>query len=312
MITINLYLGLLLGPMLVFAIVEKESTLKTVKIGGSATLDCDVDDKPIVWRFSVNSTSADEDDVSQEENKFELDGDKLKLKKIQEESLGFYYCYDQEDVLLKKFEVDVSVRLKKLPKSFSVDQAADIKDELTCTIYSSEHEVDFHWFTLPEDAASGTQWKPLCIKTEDTDCSAAPSAAALFESRDASVPAVPLSQRATIQEGSTEEGLPFSRLSIKTAELEDRQVYMCRASLKGAVVTNCTASKECDQQQVLIRVKDPLAALWPFVGIVIEVILLCIIIFFCEKRKTAEEKEDYEDGSNGNNIASNNSLRQRK
>ena len=58
---------------------------------------------------------------------------------------------------------------------------------------------------------------------------------------------------------------------ISSTELEDHQVYVCRASLTGATITNCTASKECDQLQVLIRVKDPLAALWPFVGIVIEV-----------------------------------------
>jgi hypothetical protein len=49
---------------------------------------------------------------------------------------------------------------------------------------------------------------------------------------------------------------------------------------------------------------DPLAALWPFCGIVVEVVLLCIIIFFCEKRKEAAEKEDYDEGSNGNNVAS--------
>jgi len=304
-------LASLLGPSAVLCN-EEESILKTVKIGGSVTLDCDLDDKPVVWRFNVNTTSLDETDITQVEDKYELDEDKLKVKKIEEDNLGFYLCYNEDDELLKKFEVDVSVRLKKIPKSFSIDQGADITDQLTCSLSSLDHEVEFKWFTLPENAAPEVLMQPLCIKTEDTDCSVSPSAAALFESRDKSVPAVPLSDRAKIEEGETEEGLDYSRLLISSAELEDRQVYLCRATLKGATVKNCTASKECDQLEVLIRVKDPLAALWPFVGIVIEVILLCVIIFFCERRKTPEEKEEYEEGSNGNNIASNSSLRQRK
>ena len=73
------------------------------------------------------------------------------------------------------------------------------------------------------------------------------------------------------------------------------------------------SNKECDETQVLLRVKDPLAALYPFVGIVIEVetskqktcllfikcfilqvILLCIVIFFCERNKS-DDKDDYEE-----------------
>ena len=40
---------------------------------------------------------------------------------------------------------------------------------------------------------------------------------------------------------------------------------------KAEAVDDCEASKECDESQVLLRVKDPLAALYPFVGIVAEV-----------------------------------------
>jgi len=307
----------LLWPSLVFC-KEEEVVLKTVKIGGSVTLDCDNDDNPVEWRFNVNASSLAETDIDEEEGKYELDEDKLKIRSIDDDNLGFYLCYSEEDALLKKFEVDISVRLKKLPKSISIDQGANIRDELTCSISSTDHKVDFEWFTFPETVydpekfPKENEMKSLCIKSGETDCSEVPSAAALFETRDKSVPAVPLNERAKITEGETEEGIPYSRLAITSAELEDRQVYVCRATLQGVTVKNCTASKECDQLQVLIRVKDPLAALWPFVGIVIEVIVLCIIIFFCEKRKTPEEKEEYEEGSNSNNIASNSSLRQRK
>ena len=40
---------------------------------------------------------------------------------------------------------------------------------------------------------------------------------------------------------------------------------------KAEAIEDCEASKECDKSQVLLRVKDPLAALYPFVGIVAEV-----------------------------------------
>ena len=94
---------------------------------------------------------------------------------------------------------------------------------------------------------------------------------------------------------------------------------------------DCKESKHCDQTETIMRVKDPLAAVWPFCGIVVEVelfisspfslnffsagwtfchlkfcqqlltdlfqvILLCVIIFFCEKKKTGSEKEDYDEG----------------
>lgn len=48
-----------------------------------------------------------------------------------------------------------------------------------------------------------------------------------------------------------------------------------------------------------IRVKDKLAALWPFIGICSEVFLLCTIILIAEKRrsKTAEMEDSETDQS---------------
>ena len=40
---------------------------------------------------------------------------------------------------------------------------------------------------------------------------------------------------------------------------------------KAEAIEDCGESKECDESHVLLRVKDPLAALYPFVGIVAEV-----------------------------------------
>ena len=85
------------------------------------------------------------------------------------------------------------------------------------------------------------------------------------------------------------------RLTITPAYTEDRQYYVCQAVLAGESTEECNMAenKNCDEEKVLLRVKDPLAALYPFVGIVAEVIVLCIVIFFCERSKS-EDKEDYE------------------
>jgi len=292
----------------------EEWDFKTAKIGGKVTLDCgsDVDDP--VWKMSANASTLGEGEIADDE-RIKIEESKLIIMDIKQDDLGFYSCYDSDDELLKKFEVDISVRLRKLPKSISIDQGSDLRDELECTLTSAGQEVVFRWFTKPEGNPDDSAQKPLCVKTDgESDCNL-PVSEALFDSRDKDVPATPLSERAEIVSGKNDDGVPFSILKIKDVELEDRQIYVCRAVLQEASqseIKNCTLSKECDQVEAILRVKDPLAALWPFVGIVVEVVILCVIIFFCEKKKTPEEKEDYEDGSNSNNIASNSSLRQRK
>lgn len=88
------------------------------------------------------------------------------------------------------------------------------------------------------------------------------------------------------------DDIPFSKLIIKKSHVTDRKIYICQvntqtqlnpvlvmlflqAKLKSAApIEDCEASKECDESEVILRVKDPLAALWPFVGIVAEVSII--------------------------------------
>lgn len=76
-------------------------------------------------------------------------------------------------------------------------------------------------------------------------------------------------------------------LSINNLEFEDKGEYTCNATNRlypgGKTAT------------IVIRVKDKLAALWPFLGIVAEVIVLCVIIFIYEKKRS-REMEDEADG----------------
>jgi hypothetical protein len=98
-----------------------------------------------------------------------------------------------------------------------------------------------------------------------------------------------------------------ARLRIADLEYEDRAEYICQAV---NVHGNYTAS-------IMVRVKDKLAALWPFLGICAEVAILCIIIFIYEKRRAKkmeeeEAKEEADHLTNSNDHKGKDEIRQRK
>ncbi|KAK3799089.1 hypothetical protein RRG08_051369 [Elysia crispata] len=84
----------------------------------------------------------------------------------------------------------------------------------------------------------------------------------------------------------TLDGYKNARLVIKNIEFSDEGEYACHAF--------SSSFNQSDTKTITVRVKDKLAALWPFLGIVCEVIILCTIIFIYEKRrnKRAEQEEN--------------------
>lgn len=84
---------------------------------------------------------------------------------------------------------------------------------------------------------------------------------------------------------------PTGKLTIYTLEFEDKGEYSCKASSPDF---NTTATAT-----MVIRVKDKLAALWPFLGIVAEVIVLCTIILIYEKKKS-KQMQDEDDSPDAN------------
>lgn len=62
----------------------------------------------------------------------------------------------------------------------------------------------------------------------------------------------------------------------------------------GQYVCNGTNTEGTDQAIITLRVRNHLAALWPFLGIVAEVLVLVIIIFIYEKRRKSDDVLDGE------------------
>ncbi|KAG8228419.1 hypothetical protein J437_LFUL003892 [Ladona fulva] len=79
-----------------------------------------------------------------------------------------------------------------------------------------------------------------------------------------------------------DKGVPNAILSIDEVVMDDRGTYTCFAKN----IANHT------EASTFVRVKDKLAALWPFLGICAEVFVLCAIILIYEKKRNKAELEE--------------------
>uniref|UniRef100_A0A023GMS1 Putative secreted protein n=1 Tax=Amblyomma triste TaxID=251400 RepID=A0A023GMS1_AMBTT len=82
-----------------------------------------------------------------------------------------------------------------------------------------------------------------------------------------------------------------AKLVIQNLNFDDRAQYTC-------VATNGISN---ETMTVLVRVKDKLAALWPFLGICVEVAILCAIIFIYEKKRVKPDFEESDTDQNPEN-----------
>jgi len=85
-----------------------------------------------------------------------------------------------------------------------------------------------------------------------------------------------------------------SELQTNDATADDRGWYRCTVTRKRASEEDRVSST-----QTMVRVKDRYAALYPFLGIVAEVVALVVIIFACEKGKSQDVDDDDDDGVTG-------------
>lgn len=89
-----------------------------------------------------------------------------------------------------------------------------------------------------------------------------------------------------------EKGIPKGVLQIDEVTMDDRNTYTCVASNIASKFSNATESSS------FVRIIDKLAALWPFLGICAEVVVLCTIILIYEKKRNKSELDESDtDGS---------------
>ena len=93
------------------------------------------------------------------------------------------------------------------------------------------------------------------------------------------------------------DGTPKKVLKIEDANRQtDRRAFKC-------VAFHREARGNCSESAFFVRVRDKYAALWPFLGIVSEVVVICLVIFICERRRASTAKDDLDDNDDEMNGA---------
>ncbi|XP_011066842.1 PREDICTED: basigin [Acromyrmex echinatior] len=85
-----------------------------------------------------------------------------------------------------------------------------------------------------------------------------------------------------------ERGIYGAVLIVDNIEMNDRGNIICRMSYNWSD----PVLEHSSEAKTFLRVKDKLAALWPFLGICAEVVVLCAIILVYEKKRNKAELEE--------------------
>ncbi|CAK9803239.1 Basigin (Fragment) [Anthophora plagiata] len=85
-----------------------------------------------------------------------------------------------------------------------------------------------------------------------------------------------------------ERGIYGAILTVENIDMNDRGNVFCRVSYNWSD----NSENHMAEAQTFLRVKDKLAALWPFLGICAEVVILCTIILIYEKKRNKAELEE--------------------
>ncbi|XP_030757069.1 basigin [Sitophilus oryzae] len=94
-------------------------------------------------------------------------------------------------------------------------------------------------------------------------------------------------ERITVEDYVDESGntVEDGALLIEKVDKVDRGLYYC-------IAQNKYYSQDLGESTSMVRVKDKYAALWPFLGICAEVIVLCAVIIIYEKKRNKTELEE--------------------
>lgn len=233
---------------------DQQGIYKVFNIKSPIHLKCTADElTDIVWFKNDSEIKADEHYEIQvtKDKKAKQTISELHIKKAKNEDSGDYSCRVTKENISQKFMVVGNVAVK-LPSNFAVVEGEKLR--LLCIAVGYKPVIN--WI-LPDN-----------VTIDD----------GVIDSQDS---------RITVEgEGAIEGNV----LIIDPAEQKDRGEYICEGRSADEVLFKEIAGGNKIVTKSFVRVKDKLAALFPFIGICTEVVLLCAIILFYEKRhsKTVE------------------------
>jgi hypothetical protein len=211
--------------------------------------------------------------------------------------------------VVQKDELDTQhllpFRVDKFEKSYSVIEQEDLKVECKISNRTSEldikEEIEIKWYEYNITGDENSFITAIGNCSEDVQ-----SSLNWHEVKINSLESEPHIRMITLN------GLEKAILKIEDANrTTDRRAYKCVAYMKNA-------RSNCSESVFFVRVRDRYAALWPFVGIVVEVVVICFVIFVCERRRASaalkeEAEEEEEEDVNGKTTAGpgNSNVRQR-
>ncbi|XP_063699707.1 basigin-like [Culicoides brevitarsis] len=236
-----------------------ENGYKVYNIKGQLHMKCTADEVvDIVWFKNDSEIKSDDHyEISQtKDKKHSKTTSDLHIKKALNDDTGDYSCRVVKENKMAKFMAVANVAVK-LPANFAVVEGEKLR--LHCIAVGYKPVIN--WI-LPDN-----------VTIEDGS----------IDSQDS---------RITVEgEGDIEGNV----LIIDPAEKRDRGEYICEGRSKDEILFRESAKGNKMTTKSFVRVKDKLAALFPFIGIVTEVVLLCAIILFYEKRNSKPMEMDDSD-----------------
>lgn len=238
---------------------DQQGIYKVYNIKNQLTLKCTANELvDIVWWKNDSEIKASEhlEIKVSKDKKTKTTTSELHISKALNDDSGDYSCRVTKENKIQKFMVVGNVAVK-LPANFAVVEGEKLR--LQCIAVGYKPVIS--WI-LPDN-----------VTIED----------GVVDSPDS---------RITIESEGDIEG---NVLIIDPAERKDRGEYICEGRSADEILFKEIADGNHVTTKSFVRVKDKLAALWPFIGICSEVFLLCAIILFYEKRHSKNVEVDDSD-----------------
>lgn len=153
-------------------------------------------------------------------------------------------------------------------KSLTFKEGDNTEDAVTCKIIGTNLPANhFTWFSRPE-ASTKSENEMICSNGKCDDISRWREIAIWKETGNASV------------------------LTFSNVQMGHRKIYVCRVTTDDFKddEEGCSNKDACQEAEILLRVQSPLRPLWPALGILAQVVVLAIVILWCDRSSKVNNK----------------------